>query len=207
MSPRPVLFLGDSITDAGRRDDPEGLGSGWVRLVHDVLRERGDERPILNRGISGDRAVDLARRWQSDAIDLDPELLTVYVGVNDTWRRFDSGLETSAGEFESVYAGLLRDSLAHGHPALVLVEPFLVPVTPEQEGWMPDLDGKRAAVDRLAGEFDAVFVPLQTVLGLAARVHGPEAIAADGVHPTPLGAELIAEAWLAAVGVGPRAAD
>ena len=65
------------------RDDPEGLGAGWVRLVHDALRERGDARPILNRGISGDRAIDLAHRWQQDAIEPDPELLTVYVILLD----------------------------------------------------------------------------------------------------------------------------
>ncbi|TPW78447.1 SGNH/GDSL hydrolase family protein [Schumannella sp. 10F1B-5-1] len=204
---RPVLFIGDSITDAGRRDDPEGLGAGWVQLVHDALRERGDARPILNRGISGDRAIDLAHRWQQDAVEPDPELLTVYVGINDTWRRYDSGLPTSADEFESVYRSLLRQSLAASHVSLVLVEPFLTPVNAEQEEWFADLDPKRDAVDRLAREFDAVFVPLQAVLSVASRLHGAVAVADDGVHPTRLGAELIAEAWLAAVGVGPRSGD
>jgi lysophospholipase L1-like esterase len=196
----PLLFIGDSITDAGRRDDPEGLGHGYVRLIADSLALRGDHRTVLNRGIGGDRIGDLRARWQPDAIELAPSVLTVYVGVNDTWRRFDAGLSTSASEVEGTYRGMLEEARAAGNPRLVLVEPFLVPVTDEQHGWLDDLAGKRDAVASLATEFGAAFVPLHRILTVAAAHHGAAAIAADGVHPTPLGAELIAESWEAAEG-------
>jgi lysophospholipase L1-like esterase len=196
----PLLFIGDSITDAGRRDDPEHLGHGYVRLVAQSLAARGDHRTVLNRGIGGDRIGDLRARWQADAIELAPSVLTVYVGVNDTWRRFDAGLSTSASEFEGTYRGMLEEARAAGNPRLVLVEPFLVPVTDEQHGWLDDLAGKRDAVASLATEFGAAYVPLHRILTDAAAHHGAAAIAADGVHPTPLGAELIAESWEAAEG-------
>ncbi len=198
----PVLFIGDSITDAGRRDDPDGLGQGYVRRVADSLALRGDRRTVLNRGISGDRIGELRARWQTDAIDPAPSVLTVYVGVNDTWRRFDSGMPTSAAAFENVYRGLLEEARALVNPRLILVEPFLVPVTEEQHDWLDDLAGKRAAVASLATEFAAVFVPLHRILTVAATHHGAAAIADDGVHPTALGAELIAESWEAAEGAG-----
>jgi lysophospholipase L1-like esterase len=204
----PLLFIGDSITDAGRRDDPEGLGHGYVRLIADSLALRGDHRTVLNRGIGGDRIGDLRARWQADAIELAPSVLTVYVGVNDTWRRFDAGLSTSASHFEGTYRGMLDEARAAGNPRLVLVEPFLVPVTDEQHGWLDDLAGKRDAVASLATEFGAAFVPLHRILTVAAAHHGAAAIAADGVHPTTLGAELIAESWEAAEGaVTPRMPD
>jgi len=196
----PLLFIGDSITDAGRRDDPEGLGHGYVRLIAEGLALRGDHRTVLNRGIGGDRIGDLRARWQADAIELAPSVLTVYVGVNDTWRRFDAGLSTSASEFEGTYRGMLEEARAAGNPRLVLVEPFLVPVTDEQHGWLDDLAGKREGVASLATEFGAAFVPLHRILTVAAAHHGAAAIAADGVHPTTLGAELIAESWEAAEG-------
>jgi len=196
----PLLFIGDSITDAGRRDDPDGLGWGYVRLIAETFAARGDRRTILNRGIGGDRIGDLRTRWEADVMQHQPSILTVYVGVNDTWRRFDQGDATEAADFESVYRELLEQARAAFSPRLILVEPFVAPVTEEQQGWLDDLQGKREAVASLASEFEAAFVPLHRILTVAAAHHGATAIAEDGVHPTALGAELIAESWEAAEG-------
>ncbi|HEU0206091.1 MAG TPA: SGNH/GDSL hydrolase family protein [Pseudolysinimonas sp.] len=202
---RPIVFIGDSITDAGRRDDPDGhLGHGYVRLVRDALAARGDARPIVNTGISGDRAIDLHARWDGDALAHDPELLSVYVGVNDTWRRYDNHDPTPVEQFEATYRSMLAEAQDRLTPRMILVEPFVLPVTAEQERWgAEDLDAKRAAVAELAAEFGAAFVPLQPLLLDAAAQNGGgragnAALAADGVHPTPLGSELIAGAWLGA---------
>jgi lysophospholipase L1-like esterase len=195
-----IVFIGDSITDAGRRDDPQGLGHGYVRLVADELAARGDDRTIVNTGISGDRAVDLRSRWEVDALDHEPELLSIYVGINDTWRRYDADSPTTADEFAATYWTLLDDAQTRLAPRMILVEPFVVPVTHEQERWgAEDLDAKRAVVAELATQFGAGFVPLQSLLTAAATQNGgPAAIAADGVHPTELGSRIIAGAWLAA---------
>jgi len=201
---RPIVFIGDSITDAGRRDDPDHLGHGYVRLVSEALAARGDTRPIVNTGISGDRAADLRARWERDALAHDPELLSVYVGVNDTWRRYDSGDPTTADAFEQSYRSILRDAQDRLAPRMILIEPFVLPVTAEQDRWgVEDLDAKRAVVASLAEEFGAAFIPLQSLLLDAAAQHGSgraghAALADDGVHPTPIGSELIAGAWLAA---------
>ena len=196
-----IVFIGDSITDAGRRQDPDRhLGDGYVRLIADELAGRGDDRLVVNTGISGDRAVDLRARWQRDALAHEPELLTIYVGINDTWRRYDSDDPTSTDAFAATYRTLLDDAQALLAPRFVLMEPFVVPVTSEQKHWGPDdLDAKRAVVASLAAEYGAAFVPLQSFLAdAAAQNGGAAAIAADGVHPTPLGNSLIAGAWLAA---------
>ena len=206
---RPIVFIGDSITDAGRREDPDRhLGHGYVRLVSAALAARGDTRPIINTGISGDRAVDLRARWARDALAHDPELLSVYVGVNDTWRRYDAHDPTSAEAFEGTYRSILTEAQERLAPRMILVEPFVLPVTTEQERWgAEDLDAKRAVVAKLAGEFGAAFVPLQSLLLDAAAQQGAgraghAALADDGVHPTALGSELIAGAWLTAEATG-----
>jgi lysophospholipase L1-like esterase len=191
---RPIVFIGDSITDAGRREDePEFLGDGFVRM----LAKRMPGRRVINVGISGNRAVDLRDRWNIDVIDLNPDVLTVYVGINDTWRRYDSNDPTTAEAFEADYSGCLEaaESL---DAKLILIEPFVVPVTEEQEHWSDDLDDKREVVARLASEFGATFIPLQSLMNAAAEEHGATAIAQDGVHPTELGHRIIAEAWMAA---------
>jgi lysophospholipase L1-like esterase len=197
----PILFIGDSITDCGRRDDPpEFLGDGYVRLIAEHLVADGvTDQPVINAGISGNRAIDLLDRWHIDVVERQPQILTVYVGINDTWRRYDESDPTSAAAFEAHYRGCLSD--IGGAGVLILVEPFVLPVTEEQEHWHEDLDEKRAVVARLAAEFDARFLPLQVLLAAAAEDHGAAALAQDGVHPTALGHRLIADAWLELAGL------
>ncbi|MFI6428221.1 SGNH/GDSL hydrolase family protein [Promicromonospora sp. NPDC050880] len=190
-----LVFVGDSITDAGRdRGDDTSLGDGYVSLVaRDLPAAR-----VINRGIGGDRAVDLESRWERDVAPTAPDVLTLYVGVNDMWRRFDSADPTSAQAFEATYRRLL--DRVPGSPRLVLVEPFLLPVREEQHGWLDDLAGKRAVVTRLAAERGAALIPLHGLLTAAAATHagGAAALAPDGVHPAPEASRAIADAWLAA---------
>ncbi|MDQ1547004.1 MAG: acyl-CoA thioesterase [Actinomycetota bacterium] len=186
----PILFIGDSVTDCGRREDADFLGDGYVRMI----AERLPDRRVINVGIGGNRVIDLRDRWQIDVVEQKPDILTVYIGINDTWRRYDANDPTSAASFEADYRVCLAD--LGGASRLILVEPFVLPVNDEQEHWHEDLDEKRAVVSRLAAEFGAGFVPLQSLLAAAAEDHGAAALAADGVHPTELGHRVIADAWL-----------
>ena len=196
MSTGPILFIGDSVTDCRRRDDePDFLGDGYVRLIAEKL----PEYRVINAGISGNRAIDLRDRWHIDVVEQKPDILSVYVGINDTWRRYDENDPTSAATFEANYRACLAD--LGGASTLILIEPFVLPVNEEQEYWHEDLDEKRAVVARLAAEFGAGFVPLQLLLAVQAEDHGATALAADGVHPTELGHRMIADAWLAVAGL------
>lgn len=191
------LFVGDSITDADRRADPEGLGDGYVRLVGELT---GDH--VVNRGIAGDRAKDLEARWDVDVLRSSYDTLTVFVGINDTWRRFDAGQETTAEEFESSYRRLLT-ALPEA-TRLVIIEPFLLPVSPAQQEWLGDLEGKQRVAAAMASEFGGSFVPLQQIMSRASDLSSAEAIAPDGVHPSESGHRLIAEAWIAVTGTATR---
>lgn len=196
--PHPLLFIGDSITDADRRSDADHLGFGWVRDVATALHQRGEHRRVVNTGISGNRVPDLLHRFDEDALAHEPSVLTVYIGINDVWRAFDAADPTSTEDFEQGYRELLQRAAEARIPQLILVEPFAVPATDEQrDAWPADLDPKRAVVRRLADETGAAFVPLQESLGAVAAAEGVESVAADGVHPSPHGAQLIADAWLA----------
>ncbi|WP_309128136.1 SGNH/GDSL hydrolase family protein [Microbacterium sp.] len=186
-----IAFIGDSITDAGRdRSDPASFGDGYVALLAPELIAGGAE--VCNLGIAGDRAADLAARWQTDLLPVRADLLTVYVGVNEVWRLFDSDDPTPTARFQATLRELLASA---GSTHLVLMEPYLLPVREEQDSWIAELDEKRAAVRDLAGEFDAALVPLHDVLSSAASHVGASALAPDGVHPTPAASALIADAW------------
>ncbi|NIK56073.1 SGNH/GDSL hydrolase family protein [Kribbella shirazensis] len=190
---RTVVFAGDSVTDCGRRTDPDGLGDGYVRTLYDDLSGRlGDRRPtIVNAGISGNRAVDLAGRWATDVLAHDPSLVSILIGINDTWRRYDEDDPTTPEAFEASYRALL-DPLSC---PVVLMEPFLLPVKDGQEEWREDLDPKLEVVRKLAVEYGAILVPTDVELTQQAASAGPATLAGDGVHPTAAGHRALAGLW------------
>lgn len=197
-----VLFQGDSITDAGReRLDPDNLGGGYAMMAAAWFSALYPERRVsfLNRGVSGNRAKDLEQRWEDDCIALAPTWISIMIGINDTWRAFDSNDPTSTEAFEASYRNILtavRDRLS---ARLILVEPFVLPEPEDRLGWREDLDPRIQVVRSLAVEFEAVLVPLDGIFAAAAERREPAYWAPDGVHPTIAGHALIAQSWLRAV--------
>ncbi|MGH2505457.1 MAG: SGNH/GDSL hydrolase family protein [Ktedonobacterales bacterium] len=199
-----VLFQGDSITDADRaRFYPDDLGRGYALMAAGWYGARYPERGVrfLNRGVSGDCAVDLLARWEEDCVALRPDVLSILVGINETWRAFDAGATTPVDAFARTYRELLSRA-RDARPAVrfILLEPFSLPVAPERAAWRADLDPKTQAVRGLAQEFGARLVPLDGLFAQACARREPTYWAEDGVHPTPAGHALIAQAWLRAVG-------
>ncbi|HTJ70643.1 MAG TPA: SGNH/GDSL hydrolase family protein [Actinospica sp.] len=194
-----IVFQGDSITDAGRRDEPgDGLGWGYPRLTADLLTAAYPDAGLrfFNRGVGGNTAADLRARWQSDAIDLRPDVVSVLIGINDTWRRYDSDRLTTTESYEKDYRHILSRVRDETDARLLLIEPFLLPVRAEQWQWREDLDPRIHVVRRLASEFDAALLSADGLLNQAARTVGtPETIAPDGIHPAPEGHRLLAEEW------------
>lgn len=192
-----IVFAGDSVTDCDRLAGAGGgLGDGYVRLLAESASLAGAD--VVNRGVGGDRIEDLARRWDAEVLAETPQVVSVMIGINDTWRRYDAGQKTDEATFLARYRALLERLAPDG--VVVLMEPFLLPVTAEQQTWRQDLDPKIAAVRRLAKEFGTVLVRTDEVLNsLVAAGAAPESLADDGVHPTAQGHAAIAEAWLDAV--------
>lgn len=200
MSELTVLFQGDSITDAGRTGgEPTGMGNGYPALVNAMFHAENPGRDVtfLNRGISGNRVRDLRARWQEDCIDLKPDVLSILIGINDTWRRYDSNDPTSAEKYEEDYRFILDETRRKlPDTDLVILEPFVLPSPADRQEWRVDLDPKIQVARKLAAEFEAVYIPLDGIFNAAAIASTPERWSADGVHPTLTGHALIAEHWL-----------
>lgn len=198
-----ILFIGDSITDCGRdRDDGQSLGGGYANMVaasfnalHPELRIR-----FLNRGISGNRVKDLKARWREDCLALRPSWVSILIGVNDVWRRYDSNDPTDIGQFEADYRKILMETQQQIGAHLILLEPFVLPCPPDREQWREDLDPKIQVVRKLSREFHALYVPLDGLFAASAMLREPQFWAEDGVHPSQAGHALIAHHWLRHVG-------
>lgn len=190
-----IVLTGDSITDAGRdRTDVAGLGTGYAALVAEAL----PGHRVLNTGISGDRVSDLQERWDRDVLSHAPTLLSIKIGINDTWRRYDADDPTAVEDFEAGYRELVARAQRAGVARVVLVEPFLLPVRPDQWSWREDLDPKIQAVRRVAQDLGTGYVATDGPLAQRAAAVGAAALADDGVHPTAEGHRLLADLWLAA---------
>lgn len=200
MSELTVLFQGDSITDAGRTGgDPAGLGGGYPMFIDAMFHAENPGRDItfINRGISGNRVRDLRARWQEDCIDLKPDILSILIGINDTWRRYDSNDPTSAEKYEEDYRYILNETREKlPDTELIILEPFVLSSPADRQAWRVDLDPKIHVARKLAAEFEAVFIPLDGIFNAAAIAATPERWSPDGVHPSPAGHALIAEHWL-----------
>jgi lysophospholipase L1-like esterase len=198
-----ILFQGDSVTDAGRsREDTSDLGLGYPLLVATWMAAKYPERRVrfVNRGISGNRAVDLKVRWQEDCIDLKPDIVSILIGINDTWRRYDSNDPTPVEVYEANYRDILAGTRAETKALILMLEPFVLPIPEDRIAWREDLDPKIHAMRRLACEFGAILVPLDGIFAAASARRDPAFWAADGVHPTAAGHALIAQSLLKALG-------
>jgi lysophospholipase L1-like esterase len=195
-----ILFTGDSITDCGRvRDDAKNLGFGYAAFAAAQLQllSASPELKIFNRGISGNRVRDLLGRVQADLLDLKPDIVSILIGINDTWRRYDAAQSaTTAAEFERDYRALLEKIRGELDAQVILLEPFLLHVPDDRHAWREDLNPKIDVVRKLAVEFETELIPLDGIFAEAATTAPAAFWAHDGVHPTAAGHALIADAWI-----------
>jgi lysophospholipase L1-like esterase len=170
------------------------------RLDHDAV---SNPFSIFNRGIGGDRTLDLLGRWQEDCLDLKPDILSLYIGINNTWRRYDSDDPTPADIFAQELNELLDQTFSQTSciaAQSILIEPFVLDVpTGSKTHWTEDLRPKQEIVHNAAETFGLRLLPLQSIFDEACQRAPAVNWAGDGVHPSRAGHQLIADAWLNAM--------
>lgn len=183
-----ILFVGDSVTDAGSYRRPREEFTGYVKYAAELL---GGGHEYFNHGISGNRSADLLERYERDIKAVCPDIMTLLIGINDVWRAFDSALYTPPEEFGRNVRELLRRT-REDFPAvkIVMLEPFLLPI--ESKKYFRPLLAQVLEETRVAAEeYADALVPLDGLLNAARVDMDWREISADGVHPAERGAELI----------------
>lgn len=198
-----ILFQGDSITDAGRnRDVFFDQGKGYPNLVSAYLGfENPGEYEFVNRGISGNRIVDLYARMKIDLINLKPDIMSILIGVNDIWHEVSRENGVAPDKFKKIYSMLIEEvKEALPDIKIMLLEPFVLegPATAENMDKFADVKKMAQATKEIAEKYNLVFVPLQEKFDEAAKLAPTTYWLEDGVHPTPMGHELIKREWLKA---------
>jgi lysophospholipase L1-like esterase len=203
-----LLFQGDSITDMkwgrNQKDRNHYLGHSYVYLIASRLHTDMPDAKLnfLNRGMSGHTVANLKARWEKDALDLKPDVLSILIGVNDVGRAVRSKKSVDLEAFEVDYRSLLTQSRkANPDLKIVLLEPFVLPVTRLAEKtawatWRGQIDKLRPIVAKLASDYKAVLLKTQDIFDAASKRADPSHWIWDGVHPLPQGHELIARNWI-----------
>ncbi|MBO1510974.1 SGNH/GDSL hydrolase family protein [Metabacillus bambusae] len=202
MVVKKVLLIGDSITEWGRHEDPENLGSGYVRLIHDyfVTTYPNQAYQFLNRGVGGDRIIDLAERWQKDAIDLNPDYISISIGINDVWRQLDHADMEQIGteQFQQLYIDLLTQVREKTNARIILMEPTIIEEDVKAKGNQLLFDYVEI-VHKVAKEFHATVVPTHKAFINYLQSGNDYKLTTDGVHMNPAGNMLMASTWIKAV--------
>ena len=198
-----ILFQGDSVTDAGRdRSDPHDMGNGYPRYASAMIQDSfpDTEFEFFNLGISGNRTEHLVERLEADFIEIQPDIVSILIGVNDVWHHYAfEYVETTDEQFEANYRKVLDNLKSRTNARILLIQPFLLEtVDPAKQELCEELARKQAIVKRLADEYADAYLPLDEVLHSMTEEE-PAYYAADGVHPTPDGACCIGEAYLGAI--------
>lgn len=200
-----ILFQGDSITDGGRtrnRDQHNALGSSYAFIIASKFTARYAERNLtfFNRGVSGNKIPDLAKRWQTNTIELKPTVVSILIGVNDIWHPLIDGAAVSVQAFEEGYDKLLTETAAAlPYTKIILCEPFITKGranSDKWDEWQKHLKPFQAVVSRLGAKHKAPVVKLQAVFDEACKRAPAEYWIYDGVHPSCAGHQLIADEWM-----------
>lgn len=197
-----VLFQGDSITDSGRTGRSEdNLGTGYPAMIAARLAcDRPEvEWNFINRGINGHRVVDLYSRWKVDCLNLHPDVVSILIGVNDTWHHFMLNNGVEVPRYARIYRELLEWTRRElPEVKLVLIDPFLCPEVEDRHKMVDDVAARQKVVAELAAEFGAIHIKAQELFDRASRNVPQSRWSEDGVHPTPAGHQLLADAWIKA---------
>ena len=204
IKPTTLLFVGDSITDCGRDRESGGtdLGAGYVAQVQALLDAHHPEAKVryLNTGISGNRVTDLEARWDVDVLAHQPDWVSVLIGINDVWRQFDNPLveQVSLPAYSEKLQGLVERTLPQVQ-GMILMSPFFLE-TNIKEPMRELMDSYGAAARGIAERNELRFVDLQAAFNAWLAHNHTSLLCEDRVHPNAVGHNIIASAFLDAVG-------
>ena len=202
---RKILFIGDSITDCGRRNEPPlgPYGRGYMPMVRDMLIASRPELGLTfeNRGIGGNTIRDLKARWEEDVIAEAPDALSIMIGINDVWRQVQNRPAAAEllDEYEATYRELLDRTREEVNPVFLLATPYIIE-TDRNDPFRARMDEYGACVKRLADEYGATLVDTQAAFDKALEGQPSAFWAQDRVHPISCGHAVLALAFLKTMG-------
>ncbi len=197
-----ILFQGDSVTDAGRdRSDPHDLGGGYPKYAAAALRDAFPalDFEFIDLGIGGNRTEHLVERLENDFVAIQPDIVSIMIGINDVWHRHSHNIRTTDEDIERNYRTVLEALKTRTGARILIIQPLLMEsANPGVAELREELTAAQAIIKRLADEYADAYLPLDTILNTE-TTEAPAYYTGDGIHPTPAGAAFIGNEYLKAI--------
>lgn len=193
-----IVFLGDSITDAGHCFSENLLGDGYVNLVDKELKMQstgGKTYQIMNRGHDGFTIHGVWRMLEYDCISMKPDVVSLLIGCNDAGVVMNTGRSLAEQQFAECYEAVIREIKNHTHAKIICMAPFILPHPREYVNWIPVIREIERIERNIAEKYQAGYVPLQDELVKVAEEYGYERITVDGIHLCECGNYVVAKMW------------
>ena len=188
QKPVKVVFFGDSITQAGVKP------GGYISLM------QASQTPyeLVGAGISGNKVYDLYFRMEDDVLKLKPEIVVIYVGVNDVWHKQTYQTGTDPNKFVSFYSEMIKKMQSAGIKVIVCTPAVIGEKTDFSNPQDGDLNSYSQLIRNLAKQYNCTLVDLRKEFLAYNLIHNPDnkesgILTTDRVHLNPAGNKLVAE--------------
>ncbi len=193
-----VVFFGDSITQAGASTN------GFIRIDDSLLNAGGSANyDLIGAGISGNKVYDLYLRLEDDVISKSPDIVVIWIGVNDVWHK-KMGTGTDADKFEKFYLAIIK-KLKAINAKIIVCTPATIgeknDYSNEQDG---DLNKYSNIIRKIAVDQNLTLIDLRTEFLSYEKTNNPTntdrgILTMDGVHLNPAGNFFVAKLMAAAI--------
>lgn len=197
-----ILFIGDSITDCGRRDNARPLGHGYVKIFSDLvaMREPQKKIAIINKGISGNRALDLRDRWSDDVLRFRPDRLSIMIGINDLHLFLGKAPSAVSPELFRKTLDEILDRTRKTLPRckILLLTPFYISTDRADGSSRADvlklLPAYIGIVKAMSRKYRTSLLDTHALFARLLKYHEPDMFCPEPVHPNSTGHHVLAEA-------------
>ena len=202
-----VIFLGDSITQAAESEEGEGTYKGFITSLRENVSQ---EVELINKGIGGNKVSDLLLRYNDDVLKLKPNIVFIYIGINDVWHKYDWGTGSDIDIYEKGLRKIITDIKAVG-AKIILCTPTVIGENNGEfklnnnfkdidtmEIMNKDLDAFSDVVRNLSSEFNTGLLDLRKKFKEYISENNDQnmpkgVLTSDGVHLNNEGNKLIAD--------------
>lgn len=201
-----VVFIGDSITDCGRRVEHASFGNGYVKAAIDLITAKYPKRKItyFNKGIGGNTVEDLRNRWEDDVIFHKPDWLTIKIGINDLHRTLGQPTAIPPEKYERLYRELIQIAKEKTKARIVLIDPFYVSTDTDLGSFrgrvLQMLPEYLKVVEKLSKEFSTLHVKTHEKFMEQLKHRPADIFCPEPVHPYLSGHLIIALGLLEVLG-------
>ena len=198
-----ILFQGDSITDAGRdKRNYHDMGKGYPKYASELIAAAHPDTDFefINFGIGGNRTCQLFDRIYLDAIAFQPDVISILIGINDIWHRYNKeSIATTDEQLALNYRCILERIKKETSAKIMILSPYVLDCD-DKDAMKEDLKTVLPIIRKLADEYADVYVPLDEHFAEAIKTQPePKFYSGDGVHPNANGSAFIGKLYAEAI--------